>query len=154
VTDHEIVALAAGDPVGFEVGVYPNRHFEGKIRRLGSALDPETRKFPVEVEADNPDGVLLSGMVARVSTEIGNEEPVIRIPRQAVIEEFGLHYVFVLAAQDDSLIARRRQVRVRAVPFQPAELQVIEGIEEGQQIAASDVRGLSDGLPVALEAFR
>jgi membrane fusion protein (multidrug efflux system) len=154
VTDREIVALAAGDPVDFEVDVYPGRHFEGKIRRLGSALDPETRKFPVEVEADNPDRLLLSGMVARVSTEIGDEDPVIRLPRQAIIEEFGLSYVFVLSGPADSLIARRQAVRVRAVPFQPSQLQVIEGIEEGQQIAASNLRDLSDGLPVALEEFR
>ncbi len=154
VTDKQVIALQPGDPVTFAVGVYPGRSLHGTIRRIGSALNATTRKFPVEVIADNADGLLLPGMIARVACEVGDGHPVMRIPRQATQEEFGLTYVFVLEDEDDRLVARRRRVEVRPVPFRPAELQVTEGIEPGERIAASNLRDLSDGVRVVIEASR
>lgn len=151
VTDKEIVALTGGDPVTFEVGVYPGRLFEGRIRRVGSALDAAMHKFPVEIVADNPAGVLLPGMVCEVRAEIGDERPVLRIPRQATVEEFGLTYVFVLRRNDDHYVAERRRVAVRPVPFRPALLEVADGVVDGEIIVASNVRDVADGLPVTAQ---
>lgn len=154
VTDREIVALKPGDAATLEVGVFPNRRFEGRVRSIGSALDAEMRKFPVEVVADNPAGVLLPGMVARVACEIGDERQVIRIPRQATIEEFGLNYVFVLDPEENHRVARRQRVALRPVAFRPAEVEIVEGVESGDFIVAANLRSVSDGLRVVLEEPR
>jgi RND family efflux transporter MFP subunit len=154
VTDREIVALQPGDAATFEIGAFPNRVFAGRVRAIGSALDATTRKFPVEVVADNPEGVLLPGMVARVACEIGDERAVLRLPRQATTEEFGLSYVFVLVPEDDHLVVRRRRVALRPVAFRPAEVEVAGGLEAGEWIVAANLRDVSDGLRVVLEEPR
>lgn len=151
VTDAEVIALRPRDGVEFVVGVYPGRRFRGTIRHIGSALDATTRKFPVEVVADNPDGLLLPGMVTRVTCEVGDEQPVIRIPREAALEEFGVSYVFVLEGDGARTVARRKRVVVRSVPFRPALLEVAEGLQGDERIAAAGLRDLRDGMAVAIE---
>lgn len=150
VTDREIVALHAGDPVMLRAGVYAGREFPGTIRRVASALDEQTRKFPVEIVAANPERRLLPGMVVTVSAQAGVSAPAIRIPRQATVEEFGVTYVYVIAARGDGLVATRRRIGARAVAFRPTELQVVEGLAAGERIATSNLRNLSDGIGIVV----
>jgi membrane fusion protein (multidrug efflux system) len=151
VSDAEAVALRPGDAVQLTVAVHAGRSFPGVIRAIASAMHSQTRKFPVEVIADNPDGALLPGMIARAAFELGAPAPAIRIPRQATIEEFGLTYVYALEAEGDQWIARRRRVEVRPVAFRPAEVEVTGGLRHGERIAAAGLRELRDGLAVGEE---
>jgi RND family efflux transporter MFP subunit len=151
VTSEQLVALRRGDRVEVDVAVFPDRAFTGSVRQIGSAVDPTTRKFPVEIVIPNPQRLLLPGMVANVTLEIGDEQPAIRIPREATQEEFGLTYVFVLKPRDGHHVAERRRVSVRPIAFRPSLLQVVEGLEENETIAAGQLRNLRDGLLVSVE---
>lgn len=151
VSGAQVIAVRPGEAVALALDVYPGRAFPGAIRSLGSATDPATRKFPIEVVAPNSDGLLLPGMVARAALAVGGATPVIRISRQATLEEFGLTYVFVLEADADRLVARRRRIAVRPVAFRPAEFEVLEGLADGEQIATGKLRDLRDGALVAVE---
>ena len=97
-----------------------------------------------------PDGRLMPGMIARVAFFLGDGSRMTVIPRDATVEEFGLRFVYVVASENGSrqLVARRRRVEVRALPFRPSEFEVTSGLSEGQEIATSGVRGLRDGTPV------
>ncbi len=148
-TDTEVVSLAPGAPAEVEVEAFPGERFAGRVLRVGRASDAETKKFPVEVEIPNGDGRLLPGMVARVNLDLGVEEPVVLIPREATIDEFGLRFVFLVESNGAGAVARRRQVQVRDVPFRPGLLRVTEGLAAGDRIATSGIRQLADGTPVA-----
>jgi RND family efflux transporter MFP subunit len=148
--DREIVAVRPGGSVRVHVEAYPDRRFDGRVLRVGAAADAQTRKFPVEVELPNPEGALLPGMVAGV--EIGLGEPELRtlIPRDATLDEFGLRFVYVVEADGDAHVARRRRVGLRPVPFRPTDLEVVSGLAPGERIAISAVRELRDGEAVAV----
>jgi membrane fusion protein (multidrug efflux system) len=148
VTDTQIVSIDPRTPVHVAVEALPGERFEGRVLRVGAATDPETRKFPVEIEVPNPGERLLPGMVARVTLELGDEEPVLLVPRDATVDEFGLRFVYVLEPDGSGMVARRRRVRVRDVAFEPGVLQVDDGLEPGETIALSGMRQLSDGAPV------
>ena len=138
---------------GVELEAFPGRAFRGRVARIGRAADPHNKKFPVEVEVPNADTTLLPGMIARVTIEVAAPEPVALIPQDAAVDRYGLRYVYVLEPRDDGLwVARQRRVELRDVPFRPAELEVLGGLEPGERIATSGVRGLRDGVAVRLAA--
>jgi RND family efflux transporter MFP subunit len=148
--DREVVAVRAGQPVRARVEVYPGEDFEGAILRVGAASDATTKKFPVEVELPNAEGRLLPGMIVRVLFDLGESRERMLIPRDATADEFGLRFVYKVAAEagGERLVARRRRVGVRSVPFRPAVFEVVEGLVEGDEIAITGVRELRDGETV------
>jgi len=145
VGDREVVALRPDQPVRLEVEAYPDRRFEGRVLRVGSSADPGSRRFPVEVEVPNPEGRLLPGMVARVFLDLGDPELRTVVPRDATVDEFGLHFVYVVERNGRGWVARQRRVVVRPIPFRPRDLEVVDGLREGKQIAVTAVRQLRDG---------
>lgn len=148
VADREVVALRPDQPVTLAVEAWAGERFAGRVLRVGSSADAETRRFPVEIEVDNPDRRLLPGMVGNVVVDLG--EPALRtlVPREATLEEFGLRFVWVIEALEGGLVARQRRVVVRPIPFHPEDFEVVEGLAAGEEIAVTGVRELRDGEPV------
>ena len=144
-SDREIVSVEPAQPVRVEVEAYPGASFVGEILRVGAAADEVSKKFPVEVELPNPDGHLLPGMVVKVLIDLGTSTRRTLLPRDATLNEFGRHFVYVIEADGADLVARRRNVGVRSVPFRPAEFEVLSGLESGEEVAVSDVHELRDG---------
>jgi RND family efflux transporter MFP subunit len=147
-SDREILSVADGDPVRVSVRALSGRSFDGRIVRPGRTADPQTRKYPVAVRVENPEGLLLPGMLGTVRFELGDAESVLRVPRRSVFREFDLDYVFVLEPADDGAIVHRRRVTTRAVPFRPEQVEVLQGLEAGERVAVSGIGDLREGLRV------
>lgn len=144
--DREVVAVRPGQKVAVDVEAYPNETFTGEVLRVGAASDPVDKKFPVEIELANADGRLLPGMVARVTLDLGELPERLIIPREASLDEFGLRFVYVIESNGaGDLVARQRRVQVRPLPFRPADLHVVAGLSEGEEVAVSGIRQLRDG---------
>ncbi len=152
VADREIVVLAPGQAVSLRVEAFDDEVFAGTVLRVGSSADPETRRFPVEIEVDNASGRLLPGMVGEVEVALG--APVARtlVPREATLEEFGLRFVWVVEEGAAGLVAKQRRVVARAVAFHPEAFEVVEGLTAGEEIAITGVRELRDGEGVKRKA--
>jgi RND family efflux transporter MFP subunit len=149
-SDLQVVVVRQGDAATIQVAAYRGETFEGKVLRVGKASDPVTKKFPVQAEIPNSDGRLLPGMIATVRLDLGTATDRLLVPRNAIIEEFGLHSVFVIEAGPggEGFVANRRRIQVRGVPFQPVDFEVLSGVAAGERIALSEVRQLRDGEPV------
>ena len=148
VTDREIVALHAGATVSVEVEAYPGEPFQGRVLRVAAAADTVSRKFPIEVELDNPGRRILPGMVARVSLTLGRPEPVRSVPRDAILDQFGVRFVYVVEPGGTGLEARQRRVEVRDIPFRPEELEIVSGLADGERIVTEGIGELRDGSAV------
>ena len=150
-TDREVVAVAVGAPASLAVEARPGEVFEGRVLRVGGATDPQTRKYPVQIEIGNQEGRLLPGMVARVGLDLGAPVDLISVPREAVFQEFGLSFAYAIEETPGSRgsVARRRRLEVRRIPFRPTRLEVVSGLEAGDRIAISSLRQLREGLAVA-----
>jgi membrane fusion protein (multidrug efflux system) len=148
-SDRQIVGMEAHSPVIVRVEAFPNEEFAGKILRVGVAVEAESRKFPVEVEVPNPGQRLLPGMVARVELALSGTQTGILVPREALVEEYDLRFVYVVGPDDEGgLRVDRRRVSVRDLPFDPGLVEVIEGLESGDRVAVSGVQSLTDGAAV------
>jgi RND family efflux transporter MFP subunit len=149
-SDLQVVVVRPGHAASIRVAAFRGEAFEGEVLRVGKASDPVTKKFPVQVEIPNSDGRLLPGMIATVHLDLGTATDRLLIPRNAIIDEFGLHSVFVIETGPggEGFVANHRRIQVREVPFQPASFEVLSGVTAGERIALSEVRQLRDGEPV------
>jgi RND family efflux transporter MFP subunit len=144
-SDREVVSVRPGAPAELRVEAYAGEVVSGEILRVGAAADPVNKKFPVEIEVPNAEGRLLPGMVASVALSFEDPAPRIVVPREATVDEFGLRAVWVIEADGDGLVARRRRIAVRPLPFRPGEFEVTSGLREGEEIAVSATRQLREG---------
>lgn len=151
VTDREVVELTQGTLVQVEIEAYPGQRFEGTIVHVAAAADTTSRKFSVEVELANPERRLLPGMIARVSLGLGDPTPVRTVPRDAVLDQFGVRFVYALVDEEGGLRARRQRVEVREIPFLPEQLELVSGLADGDRIAVQGLRELRDGARVRLQ---
>jgi membrane fusion protein (multidrug efflux system) len=146
VSDRQIDALRPGVKVRVRVDALGNESFEGRIARVGGAPRDDDQRYPVVVELDNAAGRLRPGMLARAQFEIGTT-PAIRLPSGAVLREFELDYVFVL---DDQNTVRRVRVSTRPVPFRSDQVEILDGLADGDRVAVSTIVQLHDGLRVLI----
>jgi len=148
-TDRQIVSVAPGIEALLEVDARPGEVFAGQVISVGGAADSTSRKFPILVEVQNEARRLMPGMVARVDLRLGEERKLMTVPLDAVLDEFGLKYVFVMVRNPEGgWLAAKRRIDARPIPFRPTELEVAAGLAEGDRIAVTSIRQLRDGMAV------
>jgi RND family efflux transporter MFP subunit len=149
--DRQVVDVRPGAMVGVRVDARPGEPIMGQVVRVGGAIDLTTRKFPVEIEVDNAEARLLPGMVARVLLTLGEPRPLVAIPLDAIMEEYGLEHVFVVlpaAGADEATRVQKRRIETGPISFRPTEREVLAGLQPGERIATTSVRQLRDGMAV------
>jgi multidrug efflux pump subunit AcrA (membrane-fusion protein) len=62
----------------------PDQRFNGTVTRTGHALERDSRMLPVEIELDNPDGQLASGVYATVHFDLPRTHGVTLVPAEAL----------------------------------------------------------------------
>jgi membrane fusion protein (multidrug efflux system) len=152
VTDREVVALGAGETVEIAIEAYPGEAFSGTILRVGAAADTTSKKFPVEIELENPERRLLPGMIARATLSLGATEPLRAVPRDVALDQFGVDFVYVVEEAEGGFVARKRRVSLRNIPFRPTQVELVSGVADGERIAASGMRALRDGARVRVRS--
>lgn len=140
----ELVGLSVGAAAGIRIEDLGGLELEGSVASISPAASPVTGLFEVEVQADNAEGVVRSGMVASVQLAGVEKQPAIIVPRDAVTRRGGHMVVFEIAE------GRARMHRVRVGASDRESIEVLEGVSEGMQLASSALHALAEG--VALEA--
>lgn len=92
--------LAVGDAVRVFVDAL-KRSFTGRIKHAMKQADPTARTFPVEIEVDNPGGVLAGGMFARATVPAGPAISALAVPHDAIVERDGVAYVAIIMPAHD-----------------------------------------------------
>jgi RND family efflux transporter MFP subunit len=146
-TDRDIVRVNMRDSAHVRFDAYPGEIFSGVISEIGTAADPYTGTYEIEVRMRERPANLVSGFVAKVEIYPATRDRQIVIPVEALIDGAGLTgYVMVmLDGQPD-----RRKISIKAITDQgivvregllPGEELIIEGaqyIKKGSRIKVND----------------
>lgn len=141
VNEYQVIQLKVGDEVRVTASVYPDREFKGRITFIGHKAD-SALNFPVEIEVRNPNNELKAGMYGTAYFDFGEGAPAIVIPRNAFAGSVGSNEIFVV--KDGS--AFKREVKTGRVIGE--EVEIIEGLEEGEKIVTSGQINLTEGRKV------
>jgi len=96
VPEAAVAYCKVGEPARVKVDAL-QRTFQGVIKHRIPLADEVARTFPVEVELDNADQMLAAGMFARVTVPAGPRRQAVAVPKDAVVERRGTHYVAMVA---------------------------------------------------------
>jgi RND family efflux transporter MFP subunit len=143
VGERDIGRLARGARARIIVDAYPERAFAGEVAHIVPQADPQSRTFPVKVRVRNPDGVLKSGMFARVSLEVPTGRKAILVPKDAVVRRERGAVVFLV----EDGVARLRPVRTGSAVDGLVEL-LEGGLTAGQEVVVVGNETLQDGARV------
>ena len=114
-----------------------------RITYAGNVIDPDTRTYTVEIELDNPGNRIKPDMVVELQVKRTTLDGVIIIPRTAVLrDEEGIS---VFRAREENGIKYAELVEVRTGLATGPLIQIIDGLEEGDEIVVSGMRTLSSG---------
>jgi RND family efflux transporter MFP subunit len=136
-------AVRTGQPARLRVSNLPGRDFTGTVARTANALDPTNRTLLVEVQAPNPQGLLLPGMYAQVDLSNARSNPPLLIPSDALIVRADGTLVAVL--RPDHTVHLQR---VDVGRDYGDRLEILGGLHEGDTIVPNPGDLAREGLAV------
>jgi RND family efflux transporter MFP subunit len=117
---------------------------EGTITELAPAADPNSRTSLVKLDLPDVPG-LRSGQFGRVAVPVA-ETSAIRVPAPAVIQRGQMELVFVI-------VNNHAQLRlVKTGKRFGDEVEVVSGLNSGEQIVTEGAADLADGQPVIVKS--
>jgi RND family efflux transporter MFP subunit len=145
VQESAIAYVRTGRPVQFHVDAFPDRVFEGKITRLSPSVDQQSRTLKLEAVVNNADGLLKPGFFARVAIQTDRKDKALIVPAEALVSVSGIEKVFVI---ENGKVAERI---VRSGVRLNKEVEIIEGLQEGDLVARTNLGSLQQGREVSVQ---
>ena len=128
------------------VPAMPNLTFDGKVTRIADALQPGTRTLLTEVDIPNPDGALQPGIYCTVELKIPRKSPALIVPDSAIIFNQNGKQVAVV----ENGIAHLHKITITT--DYGTEVQVSEGVKDGDQVVLQPPVNLADGDKVRISS--
>ena len=144
VPESAVAYVRVGRPLEFQVDAFPERKFQGKITRLSPSVDQQSRTLKLEALVNNADGLLKPGFFARVTVQTDRKDKALLVPADALLTVSGIEKVFVI---EDGKIAERI---VRSGVRLAQEVEIIDGVAEGDVVAKSNLGSLQQGREVSV----
>jgi RND family efflux transporter MFP subunit len=145
VGEMEVGILKKGMPAKVKVQAVNSQIFKGKVAAIAAGSNPATGSYPVEVTWKNtPKREIKSGMSVRVTIMTKDSDSAILIPAMCIFEKEYKNAVYT--AMDNKAAIRFVQTG-RAVGN---NIEVTEGLSEGDIVITSGIAGLSRGDKVKI----
>ena len=136
-------SIQQGVPASLKFPDRPGRTFPGTVTRAANALDPATRTLLTEVQVANSDGTLMPGMYAEVSFAVKRKTSATIIPGDTLVVRSDGPQV---ATVDDQ--GTVHFTRIQLGRDFGSELEVLQGLEEGQLLVVNPSDEVREGAKV------
>lgn len=142
VSERDVGKMKVGQDVLVKVDAFPDREFAGKVNIVFPSLEEKTRTLSIEALVPDKEGVLKPGLFARVILYTGDMKDTVVVPNTALLYEGDQIRVYIV--EEDK--AKERLVKLGNKYGD--EIEVIEGIKEGDKVVIAGQQGLSEGAKV------
>jgi len=144
INENQVANLKVGNSVQIKSNVFPADNFAGKITFIAAKAD-NTLNFPVEIEVENShSNKLKAGMYGTAIFKFPKQAPAITVPRGAFVGSVSSNQLFVL---ENGRIAKIRKVIAGRIIGD--QVEIIDGLKEGETVITSGQINLVDGSEVA-----
>ena len=141
IAENHLGSVAKGQKVSATSVAYPGTNFEGQISNIDTRLDPVSRSISARATIANPDGKLRPGMLLTVVVEKRVLNALV-LPEKSLVPVQDKQFVYVV--KND--IAH--QVEVITGERRPGLVQIIEGLESGDEVITEGTLRVRDQSPV------
>jgi RND family efflux transporter MFP subunit len=138
VDEEDVGEVKVGMEAIVQVYAFRTRQFRAKVSAIQPAADPETQRYTIVLELENPPENLMAGMTGEMNIITGTHENALLLPTRALVV-------------DQALIVKHGIVQSRTVKIGYRTLdfsEVLDGVAEGERAVLSDQDKLRPGRPV------
>ncbi len=135
--------ITVGDRAEIRVQALGGRSFEGTVSRASWALDRATRTLRAEIDLENRDGVLQSGLYVYVNIIADERENALTLPESAVLQDRQGGATCIVLVDG---VVHRREVELGLSDGERVE--IVSGLADGEPVVTSDPSAFEDGQAV------
>ena len=122
-----------------------------QVRQTGNFINPNNRAFTVEIPVPNKNGNIKPNLTAKVNLNDYSSEGAIVIPQSIISENAdGDQYIYIAekSGQEDHATVHRQIITTGRT--QGSMVEVLTGIEEGNELIKEGARSVKDGQNVQI----
>jgi RND family efflux transporter MFP subunit len=138
VDEEDVGEVKAGMEAIVQVYAFRTRQFRAKVSAIQPAADPETQRYTIVLELENPPENLMAGMTGEMNIITGTHENALLLPTRALVVDQAL------VVRHGLIESRTVKVGYRTLDFS----EVLSGVSEGERAVLSDQDKLRPGRPV------
>ena len=135
--------ITAGQRLNVAVDALPDRTWTAQVTAISPLVDVSGRALVMRAVVDNADGVLRPGMFARVNLLLA-ETPALLVPETALAPRDNRHYVYRVRGETVE------EVAVRIGQRRGGQVEVLEGLADGDQVVTAGLQKIQNGARVAV----
>ena len=136
-----IANIALGQTLELQVDARPGQLFAGKVYAISPLIEEGGRSILVRAQVDNADGLLRPGMFARVQL-ITDESMAVVVPEASLSPSGQTQYVYRVKE------GQAERVAVEIGERRAGLVEVLQGLEPGDQVVAAGLQRMRPGAPV------
>ncbi len=142
----ELPFVKAGDPATI-VSLDPPSELHGRVTVVSPALDPNSTTAEVWVTVPNPQELLRPGLSVQVTIEAETVRDAVVIPKEAILPSQDGSVTVLVIGPDSRAHVRKVEVGIREAD----RVQVVKGVEPGEEVVVVGGLGLEDNSKVRIE---
>jgi RND family efflux transporter MFP subunit len=128
VDEEDVGEVKVGMPAVLQVYAFRTRQFRAKVSAIQPAADPETQRYTIVLDLEDPPENLMAGMTGEMNIITGTHENVLILPSRALVVDQAL------VVKKSMIQARTVKVGYRTLDFS----EIISGLSEGDRVVLSD----------------
>lgn len=122
---------------------------ETQVRQAGSVINPANRTFKIEVSVPNAEQKIKPNLTARLKINDYTNENAILIPQSIISENAdGAQYIYVISDKKSNGEGDAKRIIIKTGKTQGDVIEVLEGINDGDEIVKEGARSVKDGQTV------
>jgi len=145
IPDRYLASIREGQPITARIDAFPGETIQGRIQKLDTRVNEQTRAITARAEFPNPDRRLRPGMMLRVSVAQGQRQ-VVAAPEAAVSVQGDSAFVYVVTQKGDQTVSEQRAVLTGV--RQNGLVEIRDGLKAGEQIVADGLNKIQPGQPI------
>lgn len=135
VFEQDLSALTVGAKADVVLNAFPTSSVPGVVEAIGQRVDPGARTVVARIRLENRAGTLRLGLFGKglvATPDLVAQEPVLVVPRSAIVEVGGKPLVFV---EESPGVYARHDVTLGMAA--PGRVQIIAGLREGEPVVVA-----------------
>jgi HlyD family secretion protein len=144
VPDNQVPYCHVGDPATVTLDALAGREFKGAISRVAESEDLNDRTMRVEIDLDNPDGVLRDGMFGRATILLEKIIKNLTIPSSCFVKRNGKGEGEIQVVRDGKI----HRVNVRVGMDNGLRSEIVSGLKDGDLVVLQPDASAADGTAV------
>jgi RND family efflux transporter MFP subunit len=143
VNEEDVGEVKPGMKAKVQLYAYRDREFSADVSSIQPAADPETQRYTVVLQLENPPDNLMAGMTGEMNIITGTRKNVLLVPARALLVDQAL------VVNSGIVQARTVKVGYRTLDF----AEVMSGLSLGEHVVVSDQDRLRPGSLVRQRSF-